>query len=82
MEIVWDKDFGELKFDDIWTGLCEMTIFRGRCEVELVVQTFDGEPVSETQRLAYREFVSNMVSICSSVEEAIFNYYHDKRSEF
>ncbi|WP_236209828.1 DUF6985 domain-containing protein [Pseudomonas tohonis] len=77
MKVISDKDFGELKFDDIWTGLCEVTIFRERCDVELVVQTFDGGPITETQRLAYREFISNEAAVCSAVEDAVFKYYND-----
>jgi len=74
VEIVSDEDFGELRFDGVWTGSCEVVIFQERSEVELVVQTFDGNPISETQR--------HSAFICSSVEEAVFNYYNDRSSEF
>ncbi|MGX5726971.1 DUF6985 domain-containing protein [Metapseudomonas otitidis] len=82
MEIVLDEDFGELRFDGVWTGSCEVVIFQERSEVELVVQTFDNNPISETQRLAYREFLLDSAFICSSVEEAVFTYYNDRLSEF
>ncbi len=75
MSIVSDQDFGELHFDGVWKGICEMVFMGRRLEVELVVQTFDAAPISEVQRLAYREFNLNKGSISSLVEEAVFNYY-------
>lgn len=50
--------------------------------MELVVQTFDGGPITETQRLAYREFISNEAAVCSAVEDAVFKYYNDRLDEF
>lgn len=71
MSIVSDQDFGELHFDGVWKGICEMVFMGRRLEVELVVQTFDAAPISEVQRLAYREFNLNKGSISSLVEEAV-----------
>lgn len=82
MNAVLDEDFGKLYFDGVWTGLCEVTLFGRSFEVELVVQTFDGDPFSESQRLAYREFELNKSSIGLQVEQAVFNYYSDRLEEF
>ncbi len=82
MNVVSDRDFGELHFDGAWTGLCEIVFFGSRFEVELVVQTFDAAPISETQRLAFREFNLNKASISSLVEEAVFSYYLDRLEEY
>ncbi|HFF2163693.1 DUF6985 domain-containing protein [Pseudomonas aeruginosa] len=81
MSIVSDQDFGELHFDGVWKGICEMVFMGRRLEVELVVQTFDAAPISEVQRLAYREFNLNKGSISSLVEEAVFNYYLGRLEE-
>ncbi|MBA1377712.1 DUF6985 domain-containing protein [Pseudomonas brassicacearum] len=82
MSIVSDIDFGELHFDGVWTGLCCVAIFGNRYEVPLVVQTFDGEPISETQRLAFREFDSNKNAVSLLVEEAVFNYYLGRLEDY
>lgn len=77
-----DRDFGELHFDEAWTGLCEVFTFGRLCEVELIVQTFDGDPIADIQRLAFREFNSNKTSISLAVEKAIFNYYLCRIDEY
>ncbi len=77
-----DKDFGELHFDEAWTGICEILIFGRAYEVTLVVQTFDGASISEDQRLAFREFNLNKSIVCSDVEEAVFGYYLCKVDEY
>jgi len=82
MNTVLDKDFGRLYFDNVWTGLCEVALFGRSLEVELVVQTFDGDPISESQRYAYREFELSKISIGLQVEQAVFNYYTDRVEEF
>lgn len=82
MSIVSDQDFGELHFDGVWKGLCEIVFLGRRFEVELVFQTFDDAPISEAQRLAYREFNLNKDSIFSLVEEAIFDYYLGRLEEY
>lgn len=82
MSTVSDKDFGELYFDGAWKGLCEIVIFGRRCEVELVVQTFDAAPISENQRFAFREFNLNKALISSLVEEAVFSYYLNRLEEY
>lgn len=82
MSIFSDRDFGELHLDGVWTGLCYVAIFGNRYEVPLVVQTFDGEPISETQRLAFREFDSNKNAVSLLVEEAVFNYYLGRLEEY
>ncbi|WP_434672564.1 DUF6985 domain-containing protein [Pseudomonas sp. R1-15] len=82
MNAVLDKDFGKLYFDGAWKGLCEIVIFGSRCEVELVVQTFDAAPISESQRLAFREFNLNKISISLLVEDAVFNYYLNRLEEY
>lgn len=82
MSIVSDQDFGELHFDGVWKGACEIFFWGRRFEVELVVQTFDDAPISETQRLAYREFNLKTDSIFSLVERAIFNYYLGRLEEY
>jgi len=75
MTRILDKDFGELHFDGVWTGVCEVPFFGSVYEVELVVQTFDDAPISEIQRLAFREFNLNKAAFSAAVEEAVFNYY-------
>ncbi|ROM55879.1 hypothetical protein BK648_05970 [Pseudomonas poae] len=77
-----DKDFGELHFDGVWVGLCEILIFGSLHKVELVVQTFDGASISETQRLAFREFNLNKSNISLAVEEAVLNYYLCRVEEY
>ncbi|MBD8496062.1 hypothetical protein IFR09_20445 [Pseudomonas syringae] len=77
MSVIQDQDFGELHFDGIWQGVCEVVFLGRRLDVELVIQTFDDAPISQTQRLAYREFVANKASICAQVEEAILKHYLD-----
>jgi hypothetical protein len=75
MSFVSGSDFGELHFDGVWTGLCDVVIFGCHYEVPLVVQTFDGDSISQTQRLAFREFDSNKIAISLLIEKAVFNYY-------
>lgn len=70
-----DPDFGELCFDDIWTGPCEIVLYGEPLLVTLVIQTFDDDPITETQRLAFREFNSHKVSIGRAVEAAVFDHY-------
>ncbi len=77
-----DRDFGELHFDEAWTGLCEVFIFGSLYEVELIVQTFDGASISDIQRLAFREFNSNKAAVSLAVEKAIFSYYLCKVEEY
>nr|WP_298165078.1 hypothetical protein [uncultured Pseudomonas sp.] len=82
MNIVADNDFGELHFDGVWRGGYEVELFGERSRVELIVQTFDDDPISENQRLAFREFESNKESICSMVEQAVLSYYCDRVDEY
>ncbi|MGK9416192.1 DUF6985 domain-containing protein [Pseudomonas cedrina] len=77
-----DKDFGDLYFDGAWTGLCEVYLFGRLCEVELVVQTFDGSSISDIQRLAFREFNSNKAAVSLAIEKAIFSYYLCRIAEY
>lgn len=48
-----DRDFGELNFYGVWTGLFEILIFGSVRKVELVIQVFDECSISEVQRLAF-----------------------------
>ncbi|QZP21474.1 DUF6985 domain-containing protein [Pseudomonas sp. DR208] len=82
MTVISDRDFGELHFDEAWTGLCEVFIFGRLCEVELIVQTFDGDSISDIQRLAFREFSSNKAVVSLAVEKAIFSYYICRSEEY
>lgn len=75
MHAISDPDFGELRVDDVWTGQCEVVFFGKVFKVELVVQTFDDYPVSEVQRIAFRDFESNKTLICQQVEQAILAFY-------
>ena len=75
MSKISDPDFGELQFDEIWTGQCEVALFGEVLEVELIVQTFDDDRISEDQRAAYREFESSKKAICQQVEQAVFDFY-------
>jgi hypothetical protein len=82
MNLILDGDFGELHFDDVWIGLCEVYFFGESYRVELVIQTFDDEPIAESQRIAFREFKSNKESICSCVEEAVFSHYSEMIDQY
>ncbi len=77
MNMISDPDFGELclSSDKIWTGQCEVLFFAEAFNVELVVQTFDDDPISPVQRAAFREFESNKELICQRVEQALFAFY-------
>ena len=77
MNLISDPDFGELclSSDEIWTGQCEVLFFAEVVYAELVVQTFDDDPISQVQRAAFREFDSNKALICQRVEQALFDFY-------
>lgn len=77
-----DRDFGELNFDGVWTGLFELLIFGSVRKVELVIQVFDEDSISEVQRLAFREFDLNKNSVSMAVEKAVFSYYFRRVKEY
>ena len=70
-----DPDFGKLEFNEIWTGHCEIVLYGEPLSVTLVIQTFDDDPITETQRLAFREFNSYKAPIGRAVEAAVFDHY-------
>jgi hypothetical protein len=75
MSVILDSIFGDLQFDAIWTGRCEVFLFGEVLKVELIVQTFDDDPISDIQRVTFQEFESNKRSICHQVEQAVFDFY-------
>lgn len=79
MNMITDPDFGKLclSSDEIWTGQCEVLLFAEVVNAELVVQTFDDDPISPVQRAAFREFESNKELICQRVEQALFAFYSE-----
>ncbi|MCF7531654.1 DUF6985 domain-containing protein [Pseudomonas petrae] len=77
-----DRDFGELNFDGVWTGLFEILIFGSLRKVELVIQVFDEDSIAEVQRLAFREFDLNKNSVSMALEKAVFSYYFRRVEEY
>lgn len=75
MEVILDSDFGDLHFERVWLGSCDATLFGECAKTKLIIQTFDGEPISYVQRLAFKEFCEHKAAICLAVEQSMYRHY-------
>ena len=72
-----DKVFGELEFDLFWSRPYLFEIFGQTQKVELVVQTFDDDEITDNQRQTFNDLEKNKAKVASDIQVAVFEYYKE-----
>lgn len=75
MKTILDQYFGEMQFNMFWHRPYKICIFASEKSTTLVVQTFDDDEITDSQRLTFEYFERNQQRIIAEVERGILIYY-------
>lgn len=77
-----DKVFGVLNYDDSWVRDLSINFFSKEQKVELIVEGYEDEEISDYQRNSFNLFSSKTIEFVTTVEKAIFDHYVEVCSEY
>ncbi|MET1257217.1 DUF6985 domain-containing protein [Aliikangiella maris] len=75
--VVNDNVLGKLSYDSYWKRGYSIDFFNDSGSVELIIQTFDDDEITDNQRDTFTQFEANKDKIFRDVEEALFEYYNE-----
>lgn len=74
-----DAKWDELIYDEYGWQASTMLTFGGKpCDVALVIQCEEDEPISEVQKQAYTQFMHKWQALERTVLEALLRYYNEE----
>ncbi|MBQ1412929.1 MAG: hypothetical protein IIY93_07050, partial [Clostridia bacterium] len=73
--MIWDK----LTYDEFgWQGSTTLMFGGKPCDVELLIQGEEDEPIASVQKQAYTQFMTKWQSLECPVLKALLHYYNEE----
>ncbi len=77
-----DNVFGDLEYDDSWVKKIYIPFFGEDRAIELIVEGYEDEAVTDYQRDSFKLFSSKQAEFVAAAENAIFKHYVSVCAEY
>lgn len=74
--------FGEISYDQGWYKFISIEIFGAIQEIEVVIDAEENGEFFDYQIAAYQKFFKDIGEQVKKIEEAVYNYYNENKSNF